>query len=41
MAMYWIGLPVNANYFRIDQMKRFNGTPFAAYRDIVDLTRPK
>jgi hypothetical protein len=44
--MYWTGLPTTAvaggaPWLRLDMMRRFNGTPLAKYRNIVDLTRPK
>lgn len=41
VAMYWLGLPANKDWLRIDVMRRFNGTPVTSIRDIVDLIRPK
>jgi hypothetical protein len=41
IAGYWSALPGNKNWLRVDIMRKFNGIPKSAYRDIVEMTRSK
>lgn len=42
VAVYWKGAaPSNSQDLRIDIVRRFNGFPLAAQRDILDLQKPK
>jgi hypothetical protein len=33
-------MAANNNWLRLDMIRRFNGTPYPKYRDILDVTKP-
>lgn len=41
VAFYWTGLEPGKDWLRIESMRRFNGIPTTAIRDVVELIKPR